>query len=197
MPYNSKKYSKKQDRDITKKRKKNTKVAIVPKPQICPYCGASVNRVHSSQIFHNNTDGFYYVCSNWPRCTAYTKENPIFKKPTSTIADRATRLKRQEAHYWFDQMHIGFGMTKSAAYEWLAKELQIRRANCHIGLFDIEMCNRVISIVSSKLGSSIRTKSLDQHIKEYQNLKAQERSIPVRKKYHGIGTAYRNNSKKV
>lgn len=197
MPYNSKRYSKKENRDKLKKQLKNSKVAVVPKPQICPFCGRSVKRVHSSQVFYNNNgnnDGFYYVCSGWPICSAYTKEDPILKKPTSTMADKKTRLKRQEAHYWFDQLHKGYGMTKSEAYEWLADELQIRRANCHIGLFDIKMCNKVISVVKEEIKSPIRTKSFNQHINIYRQLKLEERSIPFKEKYKGRSSSYRKKA---
>lgn len=35
---------------------------------------------------------------------------------------------------------------RNSAYEWLAAKMGLTREECHMGLFDAEMCERVIAI---------------------------------------------------
>ncbi len=38
------------------------------------------------------------------------------------------------------------GEARGRGYAWLAKQLEIDRAGCHIGMFDEALCERVIEI---------------------------------------------------
>ena len=50
------------------------------------------------------------------------------------------------AHAVFDPLWKGGPMTRSAAYGWLADQLGIPRAACHIGEFDIDRCRLVVAL---------------------------------------------------
>lgn len=49
------------------------------------------------------------------------------------------------AHTAFDRLWKGGG-DRSAAYAWLAGALGISKNECHIGMFDVDMCKRVVRV---------------------------------------------------
>lgn len=74
---------------------------------------------------------------------------------------RDLRLKkraRQAAHQAFDPIWVEGHMTRGQAYCWLAKKLKIHRADCHMSLFDVETCRRVVAICKL-LGPKLETQS--------------------------------------
>ncbi len=56
---------------------------------------------------------------------------------------------RIKAHERFDLLWKFKHMSRSKAYAWLAKELNLPKKDCHIVKFDIKMCKRVIYEVSN------------------------------------------------
>ncbi len=68
-------------------------------------------------------------------------------KPTGTLADYATRKARMFAHDAFDRLWRGQGPgRRKTAYQWLQQRLDLTADECHIGLFDIAACNRVVEV---------------------------------------------------
>jgi hypothetical protein len=53
---------------------------------------------------------------------------------------------RSRAHDAFDPLWRTGKMSRNAAYRWLANELGLSREECHISLFDKDMCQRVINV---------------------------------------------------
>jgi hypothetical protein len=53
---------------------------------------------------------------------------------------------RVRAHAAFDPKWQSGLMTRSEAYTWLALQLGVPRAECHMLRFDIETCNKVIAL---------------------------------------------------
>lgn len=41
-------------------------------------------------------------------------------------------------------------MSRNNAYAWLAGELGISKANCHIGMMDVDACKAVVVAVQAK-----------------------------------------------
>ena len=67
-------------------------------------------------------------------------------------AEPGSRLAslRSEAHRVLD-VHWEFGgLTRTEAYSWLAKRLEIPEAVCHIGMFGEKECERVIALCRSE-----------------------------------------------
>lgn len=57
---------------------------------------------------------------------------------------------RAQAHRSFD-VHWEFGgCTRSEAYAWLAKQLDINPEHCHIGMFGEKECERVIALCQTQ-----------------------------------------------
>jgi hypothetical protein len=63
------------------------------------------------------------------------------------MADAELRAWKIKAHAALDPLWRG---NRSAGYRWLARRLGIAAAECHIGLFDVETCQRVIEVCSNQ-----------------------------------------------
>lgn len=53
---------------------------------------------------------------------------------------------RTAAHQAFDPLWKSGLCSRGVAYEWLATELRIPVTECHMVLFDVAMCQRVVAI---------------------------------------------------
>jgi hypothetical protein len=68
------------------------------------------------------------------------------------MANTELREWKKKAHAVFDPLWKYGRMDRSEAYRWLAAELTLPSAECHIGMFDIDMCERVIWAVIGRVG---------------------------------------------
>jgi zinc-finger-containing domain len=120
---------------------------------ICDYCGKSAPLVSGLTIYpskpelsHKN----YYLCRP---CNAWVGCHKGTDTPFGRLADAGLRYWRIAAHEAFDPIWGKkakgtkdlecYGRT--AAYRWLAAKLGIHRNECHIGLFDEELCRYTIA----------------------------------------------------
>ena len=111
----------------------------------CPYCGAEVVLRNSSEVYHNNKYyGKMWVCSNFPDCDAYVGCHAGTTIPLGRLANKRLRNLKKEAHRQFDPIWKSGLMSRKEAYRWLADMLRIPIDECHIGMFDIKMCQKVI-----------------------------------------------------
>lgn len=131
----------------------------------CPYCMVPAILVDSAEIYHGRSYGLIYLCRP---CEAWVGVHKGTAKPLGRLANKELREWKQKAHATFDPIwrrkyekrkagypgsseHPG-GETylpvyaRSSGYKWLAGELGIDAKLCHIGMFDIEMCKRVVDI---------------------------------------------------
>ena len=115
----------------------------------CPYCGAEAHLRDATVIYHSNKAKSYgkmWVCSNYPKCDAYVGCHPGTEIPLGRLANARLRELKKEAHRQFDPIWKSGLMTRKDAYKWLSDMLQIDLDDCHIGMFDIKMCQRVIHL---------------------------------------------------
>ena len=63
-------------------------------------------------------------------------------------AERGSRLSRlrQEAHQAFDVYWQLGGLKRSAAYKWLASQMNMKEEDCHMGMMNEFECECVIEI---------------------------------------------------
>ncbi len=62
------------------------------------------------------------------------------------MANEELRRAKISAHAAFDPLWRGQlpkGAARRKAYRWLADQLGIDPKDCHIGMFDVEMCRKV------------------------------------------------------
>lgn len=128
-----------------------------PVPTECPHCGRPVAIVNNSVIFREPKGPWpwIYKCTNplhkrggVPVCGAYVSMHPGTAIPMGTLADAITRRARKAAKEALDQFWSpdlrDRKMTRASAYARLAFCLGIPLEKCHVGLFDVAMCERVI-----------------------------------------------------
>lgn len=125
----------------------------------CPYCGGSTKLVSASYVYHTNKyKGNMYVCENYPTCNSYVGCHPNTTKPLGRLANKELRHMKEKAHYYFDELwkkktfseNKSISKNRYLAYRWLAEQLNLNSDDCHIGLFDEDMCRKVISICKKR-----------------------------------------------
>lgn len=122
--------------------------------KICPYCGKPTEYVDSS-IIYGRSYGMIYLCRD---CRAYVGVHKGTDRALGRLANAELREAKKEAHYYFDQIaktslinriwkkHIPNTSNRNKAYLWLSNQLGIPHEICHIGMFDVENCKRVVEL---------------------------------------------------
>jgi Protein of unknown function (DUF3268). len=125
----------------------------LPAPTVCPHCASPVKLVNNDVLYHGKSFGkwpYAYACTN-DSCGAYVGLHDYTLIPLGTLANAATRKARMTAKAAFNRIwERGHDMTRSEAYAWLARQLDIPPARCHIGMFDIAMCTLVKELCEAR-----------------------------------------------
>lgn len=114
---------------------------------LCPYCVSRPERVGGDVIYPHRPDLYgrrFYLCRP---CDAYVGCHPGTTEPLGRLANAELRKARQKAHAAFDPMWKGGGQKRKEAYSWLASRIGVDVKDCHIGMFDVETCRRVVEVV--------------------------------------------------
>lgn len=116
----------------------------------CPYCQQNTEFVSSAVVYHGRDYGMIYLCRD---CRAWVGVHKGTSNPLGRLADAELREWKKKAHAAFDPTWVrrvkhgkGKGRARQQAYGWLAEALGIPREQCHIGMFDVEMCKKVVEI---------------------------------------------------
>lgn len=125
-------------------------------PVLCPYCGRNAKLVNGFKIYKNRPDlaekNFWLCkpCDAYVGCHTPNRYNSFSKcEPLGRLADKLLRRAKSDAHNVFDEIWKSGRKTRTDAYLWLATQLQIKPEDCHIGMFDVEMCNKVQAVCAS------------------------------------------------
>lgn len=116
----------------------------MPKAPICPYCGVKA-------ILRSGKFGYFWVCPEWPDCDAKVGCHPGTTTPLGTMANAELCEWRKKAHAAFDPLWKKKGRERSAAYKWLAEALGVKVADCHIAMFDVDLCRRTVEVVDERM----------------------------------------------
>lgn len=119
----------------------------------CPYCGKSAQLMDSARVYGGKSYGMIWACLP---CDAWVGVHKDSNKniPLGRLANAELREWKKAAHRWFDPLWqrkmqkegIRKMVARGKAYKWLAKEMGIERADCHIGMFDVEQCKKVVEL---------------------------------------------------
>lgn len=115
----------------------------LPAPTECPRCGGRhVDIARNSEIYGRDYGEWpwAFLCRG---CGAYVGMHPFTGIPLGTLADAPTREARKRAKAAFNPLWQSGAMTRTEAYSWLASRLGVAVAACHIGWFDVAMCQLV------------------------------------------------------
>lgn len=115
-------------------------------PVICDYCGNPARLVAGNEMYPHRPDLYQIRAYKCTPCDASVGCHPGTTKPLGRLADADLRREKMAAHAAFDPLWKSGKMKRGMAYGWLAKKLNIEKEHCHIGMFDAEMCRRVVEI---------------------------------------------------
>lgn len=113
---------------------------------LCPYCGKAASLVGGINIYPHRPDlaeKKFYQCAP---CDAYVGCHPGTTNPLGRLADAELRKAKMAAHAAFDPLWKEGNKKRGSAYAWLCDQLGIEKKDCHIGMFDVEMCRRVVEV---------------------------------------------------
>lgn len=116
---------------------------------ICPYCQQASVLVDGSAMYPHRpdlSDKWFYRCDP---CKAWVGCHPNTKTPLGRLANAELRKAKSAAHAAFDPLWKRKTPRKGArsnGYAWLAQQLGIAPADCHIGMMDVDMCKRVVAV---------------------------------------------------
>lgn len=120
----------------------------LPIPTACPHCQSQVVLANNSRVYGGKSFGdwpWVFLCSNG-QCGAHVGLHPYTDIPLGTLATEPMRQARNRAKQAFNPIWQDGSMTRSEAYAWLASQLCIPVGQCHIGWFDVDLCERVVDV---------------------------------------------------
>jgi hypothetical protein len=118
----------------------------------CPYCGGAALLTDGTPVYGHDRFGPVWVCANHPTCDAYVGCHKGTQRPLGRLADAELRAWKMRAHNALDPIWkrkvrnsgIPRNQSRGLGYKWLARQLGIPAAECHIGMFDVELCRRAV-----------------------------------------------------
>lgn len=123
-------------------------------PEICRYCGGVIRLVPAEAIYGEAAAQRLELAGEWiyqcQNCNARVGCHKGTTRPLGNVANETLRLKRMETHQVFDAYWKRRGMTRTAAYRWLAKRLHLSEEQTHIGSFEMDQCQKVINLCQKK-----------------------------------------------
>lgn len=121
---------------------------------ICNYCNNEAQLVGGDIIYSHRHDLHHLRFRHCEPCSAYVGCHKGTKQPLGRLANAELRQAKQEAHVVFDELWQrttpAGTFDRNGAYRWLAAQLGIKRADCHIGMMDLETCLRVVEVCNTK-----------------------------------------------
>ena len=106
----------------------------------CPYCQKPSVMVGGDVIYPRRKDlkhKRFWLCAG---CRAYVGCHPGTSVPFGRLANAMLRQAKMDVHAAFDHFWRDGEYTRDGAYAELARRLRLTPEECHIGLFNIEMC---------------------------------------------------------
>lgn len=124
---------------------------------LCDYCGKEAILTTGQVIYPNRPDLKYLRFWQCPPCGAYVGVHKNSKdfKPLGRLANAELRRWKMAVHEVFDPMWKGRLMTRERAYLKLSQMLGIKKELCHIGMFDVETCQRAVGVLKDKKSAEV------------------------------------------
>ena len=86
-------------------------------------------------------------------CDAYVGCHRGTATPLGRLANAELRAAKQKAHAAFDPLwrsnYLQRPMNRDEAYAWLSRQLKLPATECHIGMFDAKLCQKVVEAVQA------------------------------------------------
>lgn len=112
----------------------------------CPYCKGPADLARGAMIYPNRADlanNLFYRCLP---CQAWVGCHKGTTRALGRLANAELRQAKIRAHLMFDVLWKSGQMTRQEAYNLLGRRLGLPKHACHIGMFDVDLCEQVIEI---------------------------------------------------
>lgn len=109
----------------------------------CPYCGNPTKLVDDSQIYGRSYGTKCYICEP---CGAWVGCHKNSDKALGRVANKELRELKHRAHEAFDPLWKEGHLPRTAAYEVLSAAFNLPTEQTHIGMFNEDMCRKVIAL---------------------------------------------------
>jgi hypothetical protein len=107
----------------------------------CPYCDKPTEYV-DSKIIYGKSYGMVYMCTPCKAWVGTHKSDNT--QALGRLADSQLREAKKTAHEHFDKLWKNGKFERNEAYKKLSNYLNIEGDLCHIGMFDVEGCRKVV-----------------------------------------------------
>ena len=123
----------------------------LPIPTACHICGGSVRLGTHQEVYGMDYSDwpYVYICDG---CKSYVGLHPFTNIPLGIVAEKDTRKLRMKAKNLFEPLWQHGHMSRTEAYEWLAKEMGIAFGECHFGWFNDALCEIAIDTLNRMRG---------------------------------------------
>lgn len=122
---------------------------------LCDYCSKPAKLVTGAKIYPHRPDLKHLKFWHCECCEAYVGTHGYGprNKPLGRLANKELRTLKRLAHKTFDPIWKGpqSRSSRSNAYYWLARKMNLPKQRCHIGMFNTEQCRQVINICRNYL----------------------------------------------
>lgn len=107
-------------------------------------------------LWKDGVGRLFYSCIRWPKCQATHGAHPD-GRPLGVPGNKETKAARIRAHAALEPFVKKYG--RKAVYVVLGKALGIPedrvQKDCHIGMFDVATCEKVVEICTRKAGGEL------------------------------------------
>jgi hypothetical protein len=119
----------------------NGTLALPVRNPICPYCGKPAELVSEEEWYgrvYDNLGRPRWACRS---CDASVGTHPD-GSPLGSLANRELRQARMDAKDHLQQLFPN----RKELYAWLSQQMGLSRRQCHVGMFNLEQCRRVVEL---------------------------------------------------
>lgn len=124
---------------------------------LCGECGSPMVIRYTRK--YPNPDGSpraFYGCKRYPDCDGIHGAHQKDLRPLGIPANKETKKARMRAHEAFDRIWKTKVLGRKDAYAWMCKTMGLSKEEAHIGRFDTEKCDRLVSLVNEFLAQAGR-----------------------------------------
>jgi ssDNA-binding Zn-finger/Zn-ribbon topoisomerase 1 len=104
-------------------------------------------------VLRDGRYGKFWSCSRWPQCDGLIGCHPGTDYPLGIPADANTRKLRVLVHDKLDPLWKQCRNRSTARrreYAWLGEALGLSEAECHVAMFDAEICKRALEVLEAR-----------------------------------------------
>ena len=113
---------------------------------LCPYCNEKADLCKGDKVYPKRPDLHKLNFWQCEPCGARVGTHKGTTRPLGRLADTKLRYWKMQAHSAFDPKWRETDLKRGDAYKWLADNMGVKKRDCHIGMFDVQQCKKVVEI---------------------------------------------------